>query len=259
MSLQKKLIDDLIEYEERAQTKLMRKTPVIIKITGRNFAKITKDFEKPYSAELAMCFLDTMHKLCIEIEGTVFGYYAGDSIFLVCRNDLGASTTPWYDNDVQKIASCAASIATGAFYKSITTVNDSLFDSDIVFLASVFPVPYIEEAYNYIIYRQYENIKVAAYEACFAELFRMGYNPTDIDNKLYFMNYDDKVSYLRDKLGIKFNDYPIVFRHGAACYRVNKIIGDKKKSKWTLNKDIPNYATSGDELDTILNSKQLED
>ena len=70
-------------YEQIPKTKLMRRTPVIIRIDGKAFHTFTKGFQKPFDEVLMKTMQETTKYLCENIQGCVLGYTQSDEITLV--------------------------------------------------------------------------------------------------------------------------------------------------------------------------------
>jgi tRNA(His) 5'-end guanylyltransferase len=251
-----KLKDRVSIYENAAKHKLLPKLPVIISVNGRSFSKVTSLLEKPFSSDLAQCMYSTLAKLVQEIDGCIFGYSFNDEIVLILRNDQSLETTPWFDNDVQKITSAVSSIATHHF-NNIATANDLNLMSDPLFVANVFAVPNITEAINVMIYKQQKAMQEAIQQACFYELLNVN-NKEDIKEMLLGTSYDDKVNILLEQFNIDYNSYPQAFRRGVACYRVPSVTSfdgeEKIKGKWKLNLEIPIFTKDHKFLNNIFSS-----
>lgn len=54
-------------YENISKTKLMRRTPVAIRIDGKAFHTFTRGFQKPFDAVLIKSMQETMKYLCENI------------------------------------------------------------------------------------------------------------------------------------------------------------------------------------------------
>ena len=61
-------------YENIPKTKLMRRTPVAIRIDGKAFHTFTRGFQKPFDKVLMKSMQETTKYLCENIQGCVFGY-----------------------------------------------------------------------------------------------------------------------------------------------------------------------------------------
>ena len=102
-------------YESIPKTKLMRRTPVIIRIDGKAFHTFTKGFEKPFDEILIKTMQETTKYLCENIQGCVLGYTQSDEITLVLVDYKKLNSAAWFDYEVQKMCSIAASMTTMAF------------------------------------------------------------------------------------------------------------------------------------------------
>ena len=102
-------------YEAVSKTTLVRRMPVIIRIDGKAFHTFTRGFAKPFDEVLMTAMKETMRRLCREIQGCVLGYTQSDEITLVLIDYKKLDSSAWFDNEVQKICSVAASMATMAF------------------------------------------------------------------------------------------------------------------------------------------------
>ena len=102
-------------YEQVPKTKLMRRCPVAVRIDGKSFHTFTKNFQKPFDEVLIKTMQDTMKYLCENIQGCVLGYTQSDEITLILVDYKKLTSSAWFDYEVQKICSIAASMATMAF------------------------------------------------------------------------------------------------------------------------------------------------
>ena len=171
-------------YEEIPKTRLMRRTPVAIRIDGKAFHTFTRGFQKPFDEVLGNAMARTMEYLCQNIQGAVFGYTQSDEITILLQDYKKLTTDAWFDYEVQKMCSIAASMATMAFnkyfdqevhrwgYEHATIVGkmdtketQSLYDTyarsiekGAMFDARVFNIPK-EEAANLIYWRQVDAMR----------------------------------------------------------------------------------------------------
>ena len=60
-------------YEQIPKTKLMRRTPVIIRVDGKAFHTFTRGFQIPFDDVLIETMQQTMKCLCESIQGCVLG------------------------------------------------------------------------------------------------------------------------------------------------------------------------------------------
>lgn len=155
------------EYERTAQHNLLRRTPVLIRIDGRAFHTFTKTFKSlcpslektPFSVLLHEIMVSTTETLVGNVQGCVLGYTQSDEISLLVRDWDSITTDSWFGNNIQKVVSLSAAIASNAFnhnyskYKILENVNQyAQFDS------RAFNLPK-EEVTNYFIWRQQDAMR----------------------------------------------------------------------------------------------------
>lgn len=228
---------------------MMGRVPIIICLNGRAFGKGTELLEKPYCNKFAECILSTTLRLCTEVDGALFGFQYNDEIVIVARNDQSPETVPWYDNKIQKIASVTSSIATKHFNDCSTAIDLNLVGEPI-FSAQVFAVPNIMEAINTMVYKQQYNFHTSIQFACFYELLKK-FDKHAIKDMLSGLSIDEKIDLLNQECGVDFNNYPMHFRRGAACYKVPKATDGGVKNKWVINPELPIFTKDQSFLSNI--------
>lgn len=252
--LYSKLKNRIESYHDTYDFRLLNRVPVIICINGKSFSKVTSELNKPFCEKFLENMLSTTLKLCSEIEGTLFAYHFNDEIVIVVRNDQNIDTLPWFDNKLQKICSVTSSVATLHFNNvssKLNLINDGIFTSQI------FIVPTISEAINTFIYKQQQNFHIAIQAACHYELIKK-YDKTVIKEMLQGLSTDEKIDLLHQECNVDFNKYPIVFRRGAAAYRVPKVIDSVMKSKWIINDNLPIFTKDQSFLTNIFRNNGVD-
>lgn len=121
-------------YEAVPKTKLMRRTPVALRIDGKAFHTFTRGFKKPFDDIMCETMTDTMKYLCENIQGCVFGYTQSDEITLILVDYQNLDTDAYFDYEVQKLCSVTASMATMKFNKVFSDlVNDYTYKESYSF------------------------------------------------------------------------------------------------------------------------------
>jgi tRNA(His) guanylyltransferase len=157
-------------YEDRTRIKLPRRTYTIIRIDGKAFHTYTKGMQRPFDDGLIEDMDETTAYLCKNIQGVKFGYVQSDEISLLLTDFDDLTTDMWFDGNLQKMSSIAASMATAKFNQlrmirgcnnsNGDLINNMLSDNDIenfklaMFDARVFQIPSSIEVENYFIWRQ---------------------------------------------------------------------------------------------------------
>lgn len=232
-------------YEMRARTYLMRRTPVAIRIDGKAFHTFTSKFKRPFDEILIRAMQKTTESLCANIQGCVFGYTQSDEITLILCDYQTLTTDAWFDYQVQKICSVTASMATMYFNKHFDNLaadyventyeswhyseeeeyyTDALLnamDKGAMFDARCFNIPK-EEVTNLIYWRQLDatrnSIQMVG-QAYFSH------------SKLHSKTCNNIQDMLMEEFHINWNDYPIYQKRGTAVY--------KKDGYWYIDKEMP--------------------
>jgi tRNA(His) 5'-end guanylyltransferase len=247
-----KLTDRIKSYQDLTDLKLLPRAPVIMVVNGNSFSKVTSLLDKPYDSKLAECIMNTMLRLCTDIEGVVFAYQHNDEIVLVTRNDQNHETAPWYNGRVQKICSVVSSIASLHFNRCANAIELNLIN-EAFFTCQVFVVPTIMEAINTLVCQQQHNFQTSIQFACFYELLKRARDKNTIREMLSGLSLDEKIDLLRQECQTDFNSYPLAFRRGTACYKATKAMGDGAiKNKWTVNANLPIFTKETSFLGNIM-------
>lgn len=242
-------------YEAIPKTFLMRRTPVIIRIDGRAFHTFTRNFNKPFDMVLSKAMSETMKTLCENIQGCVLGYTQSDEITLVLQDYKELKTQAWFDYNVQKMCSIAASMATLYFNKyfeyfaceaienSEFGLENSLLDAyknsiekGGMFDARCFNVP-IDEVTNCLIWRQQDASRNSIE---MVGRYYLGHK------KLHKKNGSDIQDMLMSEFKINWNDYPTRLKRGTCAIRIEK----DGRSEWIVDEDIPIFTQDRDYVES---------
>ena len=158
--------DRMKGYENINRNHLISRMPVILRLDGKAFHTFTKGFDKPYDKIMAKSMESTMRYLCENIQGCVLGYTQSDEITLVLVDYQTFDTTSWFDNNIQKMVSVAASMATLEFnrvFGRLTNgfggyVHEKAVNKGACFDCRAFNVPK-EEVTNCVLWRQQDAIR----------------------------------------------------------------------------------------------------
>jgi tRNA(His) 5'-end guanylyltransferase len=151
-------------YEEIFKYKLPERMPVIIRLDGRAFHTLTKKAEKPFDSVFITLMDNTVKYLCKNIDTCQLAYIQSDEISLLLHNYKRLNTQSWFNNEIQKICSISAGMASSYF---TIKYNDN-FNSEMIATRDGYVQPnniYIQfdsrcfvlpeaEVCNYFIWRQ---------------------------------------------------------------------------------------------------------
>ena len=219
-------------YEAIPKTRLMRRTPVAIRIDGKAFHTFTKGFKKPFDEVLGNAMVRTMEYLAKNIQGCVFAYQQSDEITLLLIDYKQLNSEAWFDYQTQKMCSIAASMATMAFNRYFQEeVQKHIDDTEPIFItdeeirlidtyslavekgamfdARVFSIPK-EEATNLVYWRQLD-----ATRNSIQMVGQANFSHNELQGKSCNMIQD----MLLTQRDINWNDYPTRWKRGVAWKR----------------------------------------
>jgi len=203
-------------YEDRYRFKLLRRSPVIIRLDGKNFHTFTKHCHKPFDNSLQQAMEQTAFKLCQEIQGAKCAYIQSDEISILLTDFDKLNTSAWFDYNIQKMVSISAGIASVYFNRYYDSKNHlALFDS------RVFNLPK-EETCNYFIWRQKDWIRNSI-----QMLARIYYSHKQLENK---KNSD--IHEMLYKKELNWNDLSNKWKNGSFIFYNNENLN------WTIKQDI---------------------
>jgi tRNA(His) 5'-end guanylyltransferase len=231
-------------YEQISKYKLTRRLPVIIRIDGKAFHTFTRGFKKPFDEIFIKSMQNTMKFLCENIQGAVFAYTQSDEISILLCDYKRLNSAAWFDNEVQKMCSISASMATLEFNRKFLsliyenrktddkTYQESLhkaFQKGAMFDSRCFTIPESEVA-NYFYWRQLD-----ATRNSIEMVGHCNFSQKELHKKTCNQIQD----MLHEQKGINWNDFPTHLKRGSCCYKINKIIGENGRSKWVIDEKIP--------------------
>ena len=269
-------------YENITRYYLTRRMPVIIRLDMKAGHTFTKGFKKPFDDVLVKTMQDTMKYLCENIQGCVLGYTQSDEISLVLTDYAELTTDAWFGNNLQKMCSVSASMATLAFNKFFSEqVQDFMyaccddFGDDVLpekpndyelahnvyfkkfnaamFDSRVFTIPK-EEVCNYLIWRQQDatrNSIQSVGQANFSQKELHGKSCNNIQDMLMLQK------------SINWNDYSTTLKRGSCCIKIDdgitkydevgNICDYIPSSKWVIDNEIPIFSQDRNYIEKLIN------
>ena len=255
--------DRMKTYENVTRTYLTRRTPVIIRIDGKAFHSFTRGFKKPFDNVLVKTMQNTMKYLCENVEGCVLGYTQSDEITLVLCDYKKLTSQAWFDDNIQKMCSISASMATMAFNRFFDEITKTYANSvpyygtmypcdeqeriyiDILkksinkgamFDSRVFNIPK-EEVNNCLLWRQQD-----ATRNSIQSVAQANFSHKQLEGK----NCNELQEMLRQEKGINWNDYPTHLKRGSCCVKLTYTLEvdgkDVQRSEWVIDNEIPIFS-----------------
>lgn len=257
-------LDDRMKgaYENKYRLYLPERIPIILRLDGKAFHSFTRGLKKPFDSIFIKTMQDTMMYLCGQIQGCKFGYVESDEISLCLWNWRNNDSDAWFGNNLQKMVSLSAAMASVAFNKywaqnveeykknlGFYTDEDNLDEEEKkycttitnkaellmpVFDSRAFILP-MEEVQNYFIWRQNDCMRNSI------QGLAQSYYP---QRELHKINTKQLQNKLFSERGINWNEYSVVERRGTCAYKIPiKMEGSEGsvviRNKWILDKLIP--------------------
>ena len=263
-------------YENISRYYLTRRMPIITRIDGKSFHTFTRGFKKPFDDILVKTMQETMEYLCENIQGCVLGYTQSDEISLVLVDYAELTKDAWFGNNLQKMCSVSASMATLAFNKAFTRniskqskrlytehleekdasyieTLESAMNKGAMFDSRVFTIPK-EEVCNYMLWRQQDatrNSILSVGQANFSY------------KELYGQSCNNIQDMLMTQKCINWNDYATTLKRGSCCIKVDdgltaydeagNICGYTQRSKWVIDNEIPIFSQDRNYIERLIN------
>jgi tRNA(His) guanylyltransferase len=226
------------QYEDRFRHYLPRRSYTIIRIDGKAFHTYTANLVKPFDTTFTMNMMETAKYLCKNIQGAEFAYVFSDEISILLTDFKEITTEAWFDNNLQKMCSVSASMAT-AYFNYLRLTLDSKNSSLALFDSRVFQIPDRTEVENYFIQRQQDctrNSISATAQTLYSHKQLHGKNSSELQEMI-------------SKAGINWNDYAVVEKRGSLIVKVPIVKRDdeKQKAEWSF-REAPIFTRERQEL-----------
>jgi tRNA(His) guanylyltransferase len=208
------------QYEDRTRFFLPRRTYTILRVDGRAFHTWTRGLDRPYDTHLMQCMDAAAAALCQDIAGSQFAFTQSDEISVLLTDFQKESSQSWFDGNIQKTVSVAASIASTAFNLHLMKLKGSSAEYEIpitkklpnaVFDARAFSIPDYIEVENYFVWRQGDARRNSV------TLLASNYaSPKQLHGKSEAERHD-----IIHAAGDNWAKHPVRFKHGAVTRRSN--------------------------------------
>jgi tRNA(His) guanylyltransferase len=231
-------------YEDRFRTKLPRRAYTIIRVDGKAFHTYTKGLNRPFDEGLIEDMNLTAAFLCKNIMGAKLAYVQSDEISILITDFDTQDTQSWFDYNIQKMTSIAASLATSEFNRlrierqfSVYMVDDNgkphyslnLEEMKNIkmaqFDARVFQIPSRIEVENYFIWRQQDAVRnsiSSVAQSLYSHKELNGVKTNEMQELIF-------------QKGINWNDYDFRKKRGAVIGKVEvQVEGGAIRNRWEV-------------------------
>lgn len=240
--------DRMKAYEKAAQTVLTPRTPVIIRIDGKAFHTYTRGCKRPFDARLMDAMDSVAMVLCKEIDGAQMAYVQSDEISVLVHTYKTFVTAPWFANEVQKLVSISAGIASGV----MTEISDSIFGYTrrACFDARAFTLPE-SDVNNYFVWRQRDWTRNSV-----QMLARSLYSHKECEHK-----NNPQLQEMCFVKGHNWNDLPTTHKRGRCILKVDDVVGQHidrpiVRGRWTVDRQIPIFSEEHSYVERLLRTEE---
>lgn len=226
-------------YEDAYRIHLPRRMPLIVRYDGKGFHFYTRGCKKPVDHNLVNCMDETAIYVCKNVQGCKIGYIQSDEVSLLITNDDAIDTQSYFDNNLQKIVSVIAALASSYF----TSISSRIFGETKLaqFDARAFILPK-EEVNNYFLFRQQDATRNSV-----QMLARSLYSHKECNNK-----NNSELQEMCFQKGINWNDCPTSQKRGRCVVKKiamkegrNPKTGETfmaERSEWVVDNEIPIFS-----------------
>lgn len=211
------------DYENRTRISLPRRSYTIIRLDGKAFHTYTKGLKRPFDDTFMNYMDETAKYLCKNIMNAKFAFVQSDEISILLSDFDHINTGAWYDNNLQKMCSVSASMATSSFNKAVWKDGNMEDKAWAEFDSRVFQIPHKVEVENYFIWRQQDTTRNSI-----ASVAQSLYPHKELHGK----NSSEQQELIFQK-GINWNDYDAKYKRGRIIKKETYVIDeDLIRSKW---------------------------
>ena len=241
-------------YEDVSRIYLTKRSPVIIRIDGKAFHTFTQGFTRPFDRCLMRAMQQTAKYLCESITGCRLAYTQSDEISLLLVDYDSPDTQPWFDNNLQKLVSVSASMATLAFNRSFCEQIETPDGEELreiyrkaaakgaLFDARAFTLPK-EEVLGYFIWRQQDatrNSILMVAQSLFSHKQLLGKKCDELQDMLFLEH------------GVNWNNYAPCEKRGICVIKETYDKGGARRTRWIADENTPVFTQNPAYIESLV-------
>jgi tRNA(His) guanylyltransferase len=236
-------------YENAYRISLPMRMPVIIRCDGKAFSSYTAECKKPFDPSVIAAMGHVAMELCKAIQGAQVAYLQSDEITILVVNYATFDTEAWFGNNLQKVVSVAAGIASSV----MTEASVSIFGKvkRAVFDARAFVLPK-EEVCNAFLWRQQDASRNSV-----QMLARSLYSHSQCNNKI-----NAELQEMIFKKGENWDKLPTTLKRGCCVVKkpaTKEVVNPKTHEKiiidrpeWVVDNEIPIFSQDRSYIDRFV-------
>ncbi len=233
-------------YENAYRHHLTPRMPVIIRLDGKSFHSYTKGCKRPFDEYLTCLMNDTATMLCHVIQNAMVAYVQSDEISILLNNWKELNTQSWLSNNIQKVVSCSAGLASAFFSIHSTDVFGK--HKLAVFDSRVFILP-LTEVCNYFLWRQQDNTRNSV-----QMMARSLYSHKECEDK-----NNSQLQEMIHAKGENWNDLPTAYKRGRCIVKKEFEANGAVRHRWVVDNEIPIFSQDRSYIDRFLEANKPEE
>jgi tRNA(His) 5'-end guanylyltransferase len=227
-------------YEFTFRHYLPKRLPVLLRIDGCHFHSYTKGLHKPFDERLVHAFWETGKHLANELMGCKIIYHQSDELSILLTNNEKLTTEAWFDNNLQKIISVTASIATAKFNE---VIREDLREQKLAtFDCRAWILP-PEEVANYFLWRQMDASKNSI------SMVAQSYFSA---KQLHRLNVKEMKEKLIVEKNLDWDNLPTWQKRGACITKQTYLKDNVNRNRWIVDKEIPIFSNDREYIEQYL-------
>lgn len=245
--------DRMKRYETTSKASLLPRMPVIIRVDGKAFHTYTARCKRPFDERLSGVMVHVARCLCEEIQGAQLAYTQSDEISVLVHGYKRFTSQSWFDNELQKMVSVAAGIASSEFTAASWRIwrdDGGPIETDMNAVERVRPAAFDARAFNvpeadvcnYFLWRQQDGTRNSI-----QMLARSLYSHRQCENK-----NGNELQEMCFQKGANWNDLEVRWKRGI-CIRRHTVTapvcgwrpGDPEpasRASWEPDFDVPVFS-----------------
>ena len=281
-------------YEDRTKQFLTRRMITIIRLDGKGFSKFTKNLTKPFDDGFSDDMDRTAAYLCENIQGAKFAYTQSDEISVVLTDFDTLETDAWYDYNVQKMTSIAASLATARFnelrmfryfagpdFNVVTETDHKLRNigehfkvgvnledrtDDIASFTNYLPLKSRLAFFDARVFQvpnvdEMVNTMIWRQQDCTRNSISMAASAHFSHSLLEGKSGDEKQDMLFTERSINWNDYKPKYKRGSVIRRIEVELtgqnGPVKRNRWLADENTPIFTQDREYLSKLIDTSNI--
>ena len=224
------LSDRMKAYENIERKYLTRRLPLVVRLDIKAAHTLTRNMQRPWDNDFMAMMDYTALVLAEQIQTAICLMVQSDEISILLHNYKNLNSEAWFDNNLQKIVSISAGIASATF--SVFAQQLVVFDSRAFVLPEA-------EVNNYFLFRQQDSTRNAI-----QMLGQAHFSHAQLQNK----SCSQIQELLWQEKQINFNDYEPYYKRGRCVVR--GIDG------WFVDRSIPIFSQDPNYIEQWLTTNE---